>query len=41
MSIPRDRDASGIPLVCSKCNETFESDTDYLAHFKEHNRSDE
>jgi uncharacterized C2H2 Zn-finger protein len=30
-----DRDNTGIPAVCSKCNETFETDSDYVVHYNE------
>ena len=30
-----DRDNTGIPVTCSKCNETFESDSDYVVHYNE------
>jgi uncharacterized C2H2 Zn-finger protein len=37
-SIPffsEDRDNTGIPVACSKCNETFETDSDYVVHYNE------
>ena len=33
--ISEDRDNTGIPAVCSKCNETFETDSDYVVHYNE------
>ena len=30
-----DRDNTGIPVACSKCNETFETDSDYVVHYNE------
>jgi hypothetical protein len=33
--IPKDRDNTGIPVTCSKCNETFETDSDYVIHYNE------
>jgi hypothetical protein len=33
--ISEDRDNTGIPVACSKCNETFDTDSDYVLHFNE------
>jgi hypothetical protein len=33
--ISEDRDNSGIPVTCSKCNEIFETDSDYVVHYNE------
>jgi uncharacterized C2H2 Zn-finger protein len=33
--IPEDRDDTGIPVTCSKCNGTFQSDSDYVVHYNE------
>jgi hypothetical protein len=33
--ISEDRDNTGIPVTCSKCNETFETDSDYVVHYNE------
>jgi uncharacterized C2H2 Zn-finger protein len=33
--ISGDRDNSGIPVICSKCNETFQTDSDYVIHYNE------
>ena len=33
--IPGDRDNTGIPVACSKCNETFETDSEYVVHYNE------
>jgi hypothetical protein len=34
-NISEDRDNTGIPVTCSKCNETFETDSDYVVHHNE------
>ncbi len=34
-NISEDRDNTGIPVTCSKCNETFETDSDYVVHYNE------
>jgi hypothetical protein len=34
-NISGDRDETGIPVTCSKCNETFETDSDYVVHYNE------
>jgi uncharacterized C2H2 Zn-finger protein len=36
-SMPKisDRDDTGIPVTCSKCNETFQTDSDYVVHYNE------
>jgi hypothetical protein len=34
-NISEDRDSTGIPVTCSKCNETFETDSDYVVHYNE------
>jgi uncharacterized C2H2 Zn-finger protein len=33
--ISEDRDNTGIPITCSKCNETFDTDSDYVVHYNE------
>jgi uncharacterized C2H2 Zn-finger protein len=33
--ISEDRDNSGIPVTCSKCNEIFQTDSDYVIHYNE------
>ena len=33
--ISEDRDDTGIPVTCSKCNETFLTDSDYVVHYNE------
>jgi hypothetical protein len=33
--ISEDRDDTGIPVTCSKCNETFQTDSDYVVHHNE------
>ena len=35
LHISEDRDDTGIPVTCSKCNETFQTDSDYVVHYKE------
>jgi uncharacterized C2H2 Zn-finger protein len=35
VNISEDRDNSDIPVTCSKCNETFETDSDYVIHYNE------
>lgn len=32
MNIADDRDVSGVPVICSKCNATFQSDSEYMGH---------
>jgi|GEM_PF-5607229 len=34
-SIPAERDVTGIPVACSKCNQIFESEGDYVVHYNE------
>ena len=31
----KDRDDTGVPVTCSKCNEIFQSDSDYVVHYNE------
>jgi uncharacterized C2H2 Zn-finger protein len=33
--ISEDRNNSGIPVTCSKCNEIFQTDSDYVIHYNE------
>jgi uncharacterized C2H2 Zn-finger protein len=33
--VARDRDDTGIPVACSKCNETFQTDSEYMVHYNE------
>lgn len=33
MRIPEDRDKSGVPVMCSKCNAAFRSDSEYMSHY--------
>lgn len=33
--VSKDRDDTGVPVACSKCNETFETDSDYMVHYNE------
>lgn len=40
-NIPKDRDRSGIPVVCSKCNATFSSDSAYMYHYNQEHEKDE
>lgn len=34
-AMSKDRDDTGIPVACSKCNETFQSDSEYMVHYNE------
>jgi uncharacterized C2H2 Zn-finger protein len=31
--ISEERDDTDIPVACSKCNETFQSDSEYVEHY--------
>ena len=33
--ISEERNDTGIPVTCSKCNETFPTDSDYVVHYNE------
>lgn len=33
--ISEERDDTGIPVTCSKCNGTFQRDSDYVVHYNE------
>jgi hypothetical protein len=33
--ISEERDDTGIPVTCSKCNGTFQTDSDYVVHYNE------
>jgi hypothetical protein len=33
--ISEERNDTGIPVTCSKCNETFPTDSDYVVHYSE------
>jgi hypothetical protein len=33
--ISEERDDTGIPVACSKCNGTFQRDSDYVVHYNE------
>jgi uncharacterized C2H2 Zn-finger protein len=33
--ISKEHDDTGIPVTCSKCNETFQTDSDYVIHYNE------
>jgi uncharacterized C2H2 Zn-finger protein len=33
--VAQDRDDTGIPVACSKCNETFQTDSEYMVHYNE------
>jgi hypothetical protein len=35
MSSTEDRNNTGIPVACSKCNATFQSDSEYVVHYNE------
>lgn len=34
-NVSEDRDNTCIPVTCSKCNETFKTDSDYVVHYNE------
>ncbi len=34
-NISEDHDSTSIPITWSKCNETFETDSDYVVHYNE------
>ena len=33
--ISEGRDDTGVPVTCSKCNEIFQTDSDYVVHYNE------
>ena len=33
--VSKERDDTGVPVTCSKCNETFPTDSDYMVHYNE------
>ncbi|MBD0360930.1 MAG: hypothetical protein ICV56_09505 [Nitrososphaeraceae archaeon] len=33
--ISEERDNTGIPVTCSKCNGTFQTDSEYVVHYNE------
>jgi hypothetical protein len=33
--ISEERDDTGIPVACSKCNGIFQTDSDYVVHYNE------
>lgn len=33
--ISKERNNTGIPVTCSKCNDLFESDLEYVIHYNE------
>jgi uncharacterized C2H2 Zn-finger protein len=33
--VSEDRDDTGIPVTCGKCNEIFQTDSDYVMHYNE------
>ncbi len=33
--VSEDRDDTGIPVTCAKCNEIFQTDSDYVVHYNE------
>lgn len=35
MRIAEDRDESGVPVMCSKCNAVFRSDSEYMSHYSQ------
>ena len=34
-NVSEDRDDTGIPVTCAKCNEIFQTDSDYVVHYNE------
>jgi uncharacterized C2H2 Zn-finger protein len=36
-----DRDKSGEPVICSKCNEVFEIGSNYKQHYNEKHKTEE
>ena len=32
-STSEERDVTGVPVACSKCNQIFESESDYVVHY--------
>lgn len=40
MRIPEDRDKSGVPVMCSKCNAVFRSDSEYMSHYAQAHEGD-
>jgi hypothetical protein len=33
--LSENRDDTGTPVACSKCNETFKTESDYVIHYNE------
>ena len=41
MSSSRDRSTEREPVMCSKCNEVFETDSKYIQHYNEKHKAEE
>jgi len=39
MSTEKDRDPSEEPVLCSKCNSTFENESEYIEHYNSQHSS--
>jgi uncharacterized C2H2 Zn-finger protein len=33
--VSKEHDDTGVPVACSKCNEVFSTDTDYVLHYND------
>ncbi len=40
MRVPDDRDASGVPVMCIKCNAVFRSDSVDVSHYAQEHEYD-
>ena len=41
MSSSRDENTEKEPVMCSKCNEVFETDSEYIQHYNEKHKAEE
>jgi uncharacterized C2H2 Zn-finger protein len=41
MTSDRDESTEKEPVMCSKCNEVFETDSKYIQHYNERHKADE
>jgi uncharacterized C2H2 Zn-finger protein len=41
MSSGRDESTEKEPVMCSKCNEVFETDSEYIQHYNEKHKAEE
>jgi uncharacterized C2H2 Zn-finger protein len=41
MSSSRDENTEKEPVMCSKCNEVFETDSKYIQHYNEKHKAEE